>query len=426
MGLIRRAVSLAAIPVTTGARMAGAAASSALGADKDSAYAKATLASAEAITATLAKARGPVMKFGQTLALFSQILPPEQAAMLKGMSRLYEDAQAQPYEKVEKVLAVLPDGVEVERIAVAAASLGQVHRAVWTDGSPVAIKVQYPDAARAVKSDMLQLRAMLPLAKRMLPSLDVGALLEEHASRLAEELDYTREAGWMRTFRAEWHDQDITIPEVLFATPKVLVTRWMDGTPWLQVADLPEERRNRAGELLSRFMFLSPARVGATHADPHPGNYRLLEDDTLGVLDFGSVAVKSGAFTWVFAETIRLAAQGDDEGILRIWQNAGLVGASTTAERLMSLLDVDTRLWTEPEFDFTIEWLGRLAGSWTDPVAALEDATALSFPPSYLLEHRALMGALTLVCSVGSKFRAGDLLRETLDTYAEEGLAQRP
>jgi hypothetical protein len=92
----------------------------------------------------------------------------------------------------------------------------------------------------------------------------------------------------------------------------------------------------------------------------------------------------------------------------------------------MSLLDVDTRLWTEPEFDFTIEWLGRLAGSWTDPVAALEDATALSFPPSYLLEHRALMGALTLVCSVGSKFRAGDLLRETLDTYAEEGLAQRP
>jgi len=127
-------VSLAAIPVTTGARMAGAAASSALGADKDSAYAKATLASAEAITATLAKARGPVMKFGQTLALFSQILPPEQAALLKGMSRLYEDAQAQPYEKVEKVLAVLPDGVEVERVAVAAASLGQVHRAVWTDG----------------------------------------------------------------------------------------------------------------------------------------------------------------------------------------------------------------------------------------------------------------------------------------------------
>lgn len=424
MGLIRRAAAIAAIPVTTGARMAGAAASSVLGADKDEAYAKAAQASAEAITATLAKARGPVMKFGQTLALFSQILPPEQAALLKGMSRLYEDAHAQPYEKVEKVLSVLPEGVQIEREAIAAASLGQVHRATWTDGSIVAIKVQYPDAAKSVKADMMQLRAMLPLARRMLPSLDVSALLDEHAARLAEELDYTREAGWMRTFRSAWLGKGVTIPEVVFATPKVLVTRWMDGTPWSKADALDAETRNRAGALLARFTFESPVLAGATHADPHPGNFRVLDDGTIGVLDFGAVAVDSGAFTWVFAETIRLAAAGDREGVLAIWRDAGLVGEHTNADHLWKMLDIDTRLWDDPTFHFTAAWLGGRAGSWTDPVGALEDASALTFPPSYLLEHRAVIGAITLVCLIGAEFDAGSLLRETLDMYDDAGLAQ--
>ncbi len=423
MGLIRRAASLAAIPVSTGARMAGAATAAALGADKDAAYARATAASADKITATLAKARGPVMKFGQTLALFSQVLPPEQAALLSGMSKLYEDAQAQPFDKVEKVLAVLPKGVDIGREAVAAASLGQVHRAVWVDGSDVAIKVQYPDAARAVKADMMQLRALLPLAKRMLPSLDVAALLDEHAARLTEELDYTREAGWMRTFRAAWEGRGVTIPEVLFATKKVLVTRWMDGTPWTAVAALDQEERNRAGELLARFTFLSPARAGATHADPHPGNFRLLPDGTLGVLDFGSVAVDSGAFTWVFTQTLRLAAEGDRDGVLDLWRSAGLVSQATTADRLMELLDVDTRMWTDPTFAFTIEWLSRRAGSWTDPVAALEDASALAFPPSYLLEHRALMGALTLICSISAEFDIASIVHETVNEMSRSGTA---
>ena len=422
MGLIRRAASLASIPVSTGARMAGAATAAAFGADKDAAYARATAASADKITATLAKARGSVMKFGQTLALFSQVLPPEQAALLSGMSRLYEDAQAQPYAKVEKVLAVLPDGVQVEPEAIAAASLGQVHRAVWTDGSVVAIKVQYPDAAKAVKADMMQLRALLPLARRMLPSLDVGALLEEHAARLAEELDYTREAGWMRTFRDAWEGRGVTVPEVVFATPKVLVTRWMDGTPWSQVSALDQESRNRAGELLARFTFLSPARAGATHADPHPGNFRLLEDGTLGVLDFGSVAVDSGAFTWIFTQTIRLAAQGDEDAVLALWRGAGLVSPQTDADTLMRLLDVDTTMWTESSFAFTLEWISRRAGSWTDPVAALEDASALAFPPSYLLEHRALIGALTLICSINAEFDIAAVARETMREMERTGV----
>ena len=186
MGLIRRAASLAAVPVTTGARLAGAATATAFGADRDAVYAKATAASVETLTAALAKARGPALKFGQALAVFSSALPPEQAAQLTALTRLYEDAKPQPLKTLAKQLSDLPAGVVVEPEAIAAASLGQVHRATWTDGTQVAIKVQYADAPRVVKADMLQLRAMAPLVGRLLPTLDVKALVDEHATRLAE------------------------------------------------------------------------------------------------------------------------------------------------------------------------------------------------------------------------------------------------
>ncbi|MEK9737295.1 MAG: hypothetical protein VW239_08240, partial [Candidatus Nanopelagicales bacterium] len=128
MGLIRRAASLASVPVSTGARLAGAATATALGADRDAVYAKATAASVETLTSALAKARGPALKFGQALAVFSSALPPEQAAQLTALTRLYEDAKPQPMKTIEKQLAQLPEGVQVEPEAIAAASLGQVHR----------------------------------------------------------------------------------------------------------------------------------------------------------------------------------------------------------------------------------------------------------------------------------------------------------
>ena len=400
MGLISRAASLAAVPVSAGARMAGAATAAAFGADRDAVYARATAASVEALTTALAKARGPALKFGQALAVFSSALPPEQAAQLASLTRLYEDATPQPLSKIAKVLAALPEGVEVEPEAIAAASLGQVHRATWVDGRSVAIKVQYPDAPRVVKADMLQLKTLAPLVGRLLPSLDVRALVEEHAARLAEELDYTREAEWQRRFREGWFDLGIVIPEVVFATSTLLVTEWIDGTPFTSLIDEPGPRRNAAGRALARFAFWSPRLVGATHADPHPGNFRLLDDDRLAVLDFGSVAADSGLFTHLFTDTMLLSVEGDVDGVRQAWVDAGLIAESTSTEQLMALLDVDTRPYTREEFTFSREWLQTRSQAWQDPVAALQGVQQLRFPPDYLLEHRAVMGSLALLCSI--------------------------
>ena len=408
MGLIRRAASLASVPVTTGARLAGAATATAFGADREAVYAKDTAASVETLTTALAKARGPALKFGQALAVFSSALPPEQAAQLTALTRLYEDAKPQPLKTIEKQLKGLPKGVEIEPEAIAAASLGQVHRGTWTDGTPVAIKVQYADAPKVVKSDMMQLRAMAPLVGRLLPTLDVRALVDEHAARLAEELDYTHEAAWQKRFRKAWKSEGIVIPKVHFASETLLVTEWVDGTPFTALVDEPAHRRDAAGRQLARFCFWSPRLVGATHADPHPGNFRLLEDERLAVLDFGSIANDAGLFTHLFAQTLILTTRGDDEAVLEEWRKAGLVSDTTTTEQLMEMLDPDDRPYTREEFTFSKEWLQTRSQQFQDPVQALQGASRLRFPADYLLEHRAVMGTIALLCGLDSTvdFRA--------------------
>lgn len=411
MGVWSRAASLAAVPVKSGARFASAATATAFGADRDEAYGAAMQASVESLTAALAKARGPALKFGQVLALFSSTLPPEQAEMLSSLGRLYENAQPRPWSKVRTLVDGLPSGTVVEPDAIAAASLGQVHAGTWPDGTRVAIKIQYPDAHRIVRADLLQLRTFIPLIHRLLPTLDVKSLLDEHAERLWEELDYSREARWQEAFRIAWDTHQpglVTIPRVLHAEPTLLVTEWMPGIPYSSLGDAQAEQRDLVGRRLARFTLWSAHLVGAVHADPHPGNFRLLDDGTLGVLDFGSVGHPAGAFTDLFVRTFDIAATGDIEAIRRLWLDAGMLVESTTAEELVELLAIDLRPYEQEEFTFTPEWMTGSADGWSDPAASLQNASKLTFPPGLLLEHRAVTGMLALLTSISATvdFRA--------------------
>jgi predicted unusual protein kinase regulating ubiquinone biosynthesis (AarF/ABC1/UbiB family) len=189
----------------------------------------------------------------------------------------------------------------------------------------------------------------------------------------------------------------VTIPEVVFVTPEILVTRWMDGTPWMRLADADKEDRDTAGRALARFTMWSPSLVGGSHADPHPGNYRLLDDGTLGVLDFGSICHPSGPFTRLFARTFALDAAGDAEGLRRLWLDTGLIQPETTAEQLVEMLAIDPRLYGEPEVTFSREWTVGTAETWSDPLDSLARASRLAFPPDLLLEHRGVVGMVALL-----------------------------
>src|SRR5262249_54996512 len=159
-------------------------------------------------------------------------------------------------------------------------SIGQVHKAVWHEGRNVAVKIQYPGAGRALISDFAQISRLARLFSVLMPGLDVKPLLDELRARVAEELDYRLEAASQDAFAEALNgDPDFLVPRTVAATDHVLVSEWLDGTPLAKIiASGTQEQRDRAGILLVRFLFSSPARVGLLHADPHPGNFRLLDD----------------------------------------------------------------------------------------------------------------------------------------------------
>src|SRR6201996_360509 len=253
---------------------------------------------ADQIFRVLGELKGGAMKLGQALSIFEAALPPEIAGPYRAtLTKLQDSAPPLPARTVHQVLtrelgeAWRDNFTEFDDVPAAAASIGQVHRAVWGDGRPVAVKIQYPGAGRALISDFTQLSRLGRLFGMLMPGLDVKPLLDELRDRVAEELDYTMEAAAQQAFADAYRDDpDIYVPDVVMGTSQVLVSEWMDGTPLSKIiSDGSKEERDRAGILLVRFLFSGPSRAGLLHADPHPGNFRLMEDGRLGVLDFGAV-----------------------------------------------------------------------------------------------------------------------------------------
>jgi predicted unusual protein kinase regulating ubiquinone biosynthesis (AarF/ABC1/UbiB family) len=179
---------------------------------------------------------------------------------------------------------------DFEHDAAAAASIGQVHRAVLCDGRGVAVKVQYPGVAKAIAADMQNAGLILRMAKALAPGLDAKAAAEELKERVMEELDYELEAQNQRAFSRGYRGHPfIRVPDVVtrLSTSRVLVSEWVDGAGFEEVKQLPQAERDRFGEIVFRFCFGSIYHLQHFNADAHPGNYLLMQDGTVAFLDFG-------------------------------------------------------------------------------------------------------------------------------------------
>jgi predicted unusual protein kinase regulating ubiquinone biosynthesis (AarF/ABC1/UbiB family) len=256
------------------------------------------LEAAERMVDTLGTMKGAAMKIGQLASFIdTEFLPPEYRELYQDkLSSLRTSAPPMPWKKVSTVLDE-EWGAPVEELfedfeeeAAAAASIGQVHRAVLPDGRRVAVKIQYPGVARALRADMQNAGMILRLAKAIAPGLDAKAAAEELKERVLEELDYEYEAQNQRTFARGYRGHPfIHVPDVIrrLTTERVLVTEWVDGLGFEAVKQLPQEEKDRFGEIVFRFCFGSIYHLQHFNADAHPGNYVLMEDGKVAFLDFG-------------------------------------------------------------------------------------------------------------------------------------------
>jgi predicted unusual protein kinase regulating ubiquinone biosynthesis (AarF/ABC1/UbiB family) len=265
---------------------------------RQDAAARRQMEAAEQIFEVLGQMKGAAMKVGQVASFIDTgAFPPEFQERIQ--AKLAELRDAAPRVSFDRMRKVVEDDLgepldevfaEFGEEAVAAASIGQVYRARLHDGRDVAVKVQYPGVAKAVRADLQNLGLIMRVAKRIAPGMDAKAMTAEIRERLTDELDYEHEAQQHRAFARSWRGHPfIYVPAVVtdLSTEHVLVSEWVDGIGFEEVKELDRATRDRFGEIIFRFFFGSLYRNGHFSGDPHPGNYRLMDDGRVAFIDFG-------------------------------------------------------------------------------------------------------------------------------------------
>ncbi|WP_158276737.1 ABC1 kinase family protein [Paraconexibacter algicola] len=297
---LRRAASITGVAAGVAAREASARVITKTG-DSDARRAAANrqqLKSAQALVKVFAGMRGAAMKVGQTLSAVDLGLVPEEIRpeFQEILATLQQGADPVPFRAIRKVVeedleAAIPDVfASFDETPLAAASIGQVHRARLHDGREVVVKVQYPGIAEAIHADMQNLRLGLKLLASIAPGIDTGAIADEIRERIAEELDYELEASNQRAMARVYRDHPfVVVPDVVMALcrERVIVMDFVDGRRFAEVRDLPAADRDRLGEILCRFYINGPMRHRLLNGDPHPGNALYLDDGRVAFLDFG-------------------------------------------------------------------------------------------------------------------------------------------
>jgi predicted unusual protein kinase regulating ubiquinone biosynthesis (AarF/ABC1/UbiB family) len=282
-GEAARASKILALPLAFGGRMALGWGRRLTGTDREVVSAAVHARNAEQLFAVLGQLKGGAMKVGQALSVFEAMVPAEIAEPYhQALGRLQAEGPAMPVREVHRMLAEQLGGRwrrrfrDFDDVPAAAASLGQVHRAVWADGRAVAVKVQYPGAGPALDADLRTLQRFSRLFGLVLPGLDARAVIGELRERMLDELDYRAEADRQRAFAAAFAGSDrLVVPAVVASAPKVLVSEWADGVTLgvlirRGAADpAGRTRRDRHAHTVVETLLSSPARVGLLHADPH-------------------------------------------------------------------------------------------------------------------------------------------------------------
>ena len=435
---VRRTARLAALPLGFAGRTAVGMGRRIGGADADVVMTEVQQRTAEQLFRTLGDLKGGAMKMGQALSIMESVLPEEMAAPYREqLTKLQDSAPPMSATTVHHVLATQLGTrwrtklVEFDDVPAAAASIGQVHRGRWADGREVAVKVQYPGAGDALLADLRQISRVARTFGGMVPGIDIKPLVAELQDRVAEELDYGLEAEAQRTFAAVFReDPDFTVPDVIEGTETVLVSEWVESSSSLArlIAEGTPEERNHYGALYIRFLFEGPSRVGMLHADPHPGNFRIMPAPDgglggIGVVDYGAVArLPERSLPRSIGSLIRIAMYDDYADVVEGLRAEGFIKPhiSIDPDELRAYLSPFVEPAVPETFAFSRAWMREQFQRINDPRAPGSTlALRLNLPPSYLLIHRVWLGSIGVLCQLEAELPFRAMLAEALPGFAD-------
>jgi len=377
------------------------------------------------------------MKFGQALSVLEAALPDEMVAPYRReLTRLQDSAPPMPTQTVRDQIQRDLGADWRDRLVwldggpTAAASIGQVHRGRWQDGREVAVKVQYPGADEALKSDLRQLARLARTISPLMPGVEIKPLVEELRARVGDELDYTLEAEAQRAFAGAFRDDpEIVVPDVVAVGHQVLVTEWLESPASLAsvISGGSQEERDHYGELFVRFLFAGPPRTGMLHADPHPGNFRILPDaeggpGRLGVLDYGAVArLPDAGLPEAMGRLIRIAGDREPHELVAGLREEGFIkpGVDVDPELVLDYLSPFVEPTLVERFRFSREWMqGQFQRINNPREPTYTVALKLNLPPAYLLIHRTWLGGVGVLSQLGAEAPFRAILEEHLPGFA--------
>jgi len=387
------------------------------------------------LTTVLGNLRGPVMKVAQLVATVPGVLPAEIAAPL-----LTLQTSAPPMGPAfvrRRMVAELGKDWEKKfkffsREAAAAASLGQVHRATGKDGRLLACKLQYPDMAAAVDSDIRQFKTALSIHRSFDSTIDTREIGTEIAARLAEELDYIREAAHMRLYAIMLSDRDdIAVPEPVAAlsSKRLLTMTWLDGRPIVDFANASLARRNRISTALFKAWWRPFARYGVIHGDPHLGNYAVRDDGGVNLLDYGCVRTFEPEFVAGVIGLYRGLQTKDDELAAKSYRAWGF--ANVTPE-LVNVMNMWARFIFNPLLDNRVRVVddGVPAAEYglkqaNEVHARLKSLGGIKPPREFVFMDRAAIGLGGALIRLGARLNFHNLFEEEIADFDIEVLAKR-
>lgn len=378
--------------------------------------------------------KGPLMKIAQIMSTIPDALPEEYALEL---AQLQADAPQMGWLFVKRRMQTeLGPGwqsrfAEFEHEAAAAASLGQVHRAVGHDGRRLACKLQYPDMASVVEADLRQLRVILGIYRRYDKAIDPSAVQEEITERLREELDYQRESKNMRLYAHMLREEpSVHVPEPVdeLTTRRLLTMTWLDGERMLKFAETADqETRNRVAVTMFRAWYVPFYEYGVIHGDPHLGNYQVGADASINLLDFGAIRVFEPSFVRGVIDLYNALRDGDQELANHAYRTWGFTDLSP---ELTGILNLWAAFLYAPLMEDRPRLIQEQTGTYGRDVAEkvhaeLRRVGGVRPPREFVLMDRAAIGLGSVFLRLKAEVNWYELFQSLIGSFDEQKLAAR-